>query len=104
MMAKITIKTGSPDYMTKGCRWVDTAWDTVYEVERVWKNSIKLRNLATGSTMQASNRHGMTKVNGWYPLRGKLFKRSFDLVQHPVPLSTNVTILRELSDAVRYGR
>lgn len=78
LMATITLKvTTASDYMVKGCRWLDGAWDTVFEIEQIWKNAIQLRNVKTGETMRMSNRRGMTKVNSWRPLKGKEFKASF---------------------------
>ncbi len=48
-----------------GQLWHDGAYDTVYLVTRVWKHSIRMVNIKTGTTMQASKRGGMTEPNGW---------------------------------------
>lgn len=41
--------------------WFDSAFNTYWVVRRVWKNSIRMVSPVTGTTMRASNRHGMTE-------------------------------------------
>ena len=99
-MSKLTLTIpGRTDYKNPGCRWIDTTYGDVLEIERIWKNAIQMKSVVTGITVRFSKHTGMKKENGWYPLKGKLFKRSFELTEDGL-VPENVDILNELSYAV----
>lgn len=58
----------------QGQLWHDGAYNATYLVTRVWKHSIRMVNVTSGTTMQASKRSGMTEANGWACVGGLFSK------------------------------